>query len=607
MRININKAVLVSVILSIFGLNVFFSNCSKVGFPYSTNQIANQGPRLINNAANCGPKTLSSQQLLQSQAINMSEKISKRVFSQKSNQLHTQSNQLIASGTQFMMRIDQECLNRQGSITFLSQLANEKLRPYSDTALDKKINYIDIEIPVEISQYSFQQMVYDDPCILYLDLSEKMKLMQVQSFNDPYFANQQHLDELKLASVSTRFFNPDNGIKQTVKVGIVDTGADTIHPDLNSLFARDSQNQIIAWPTDGKFDPTTDSGNHGTHVAGLVGAIGNNGKGTVGIMYRNLILYLSKATDDGEEFFMSDINNALLWQKDQGVSILNFSIGTTSASDSLKKVLNELASAGITVVTAAGNSAELLDTTPTYPAVWNNEIIGLVSVGSYDTTTIAISAFSNYSAKFVDILAPGAHRSMSPNAAGLVSTVPNGYQGLMGTSMAAPVVTGALALTKSLIESRGVAVSNAQLKSLLLKSALSQSQFLGKSKNSAKLSLEKLIDTVDEQTGIDSKTTKAITNAGGKLEIDSQMRDAYAMIGYPAELTVKLTSDSTILTQYQWFKNGLPINGATNSSLILNKTVSSDFTNYYVVISSGSKSIQSETINLNEASQFCIQ
>lgn len=600
MHINVKKSILFGLIVSILSLNLFFTNCSKVGFPYSVSQLTNQGPQLANNANNCAPKTLKS---VQSFSLKMSEKISSRVFNRDPQKVFIQENRIIPKGTRYMVRFNPSCMNNNGANTLLSQIVQANHRQLND----QNIEFVDIEIPIDIDINALQAMVYEDECIQYLDLSEKMKLFQTQSFDDPYFTNQKHLDELKLSSVAPRFFNSKNGIIQPIKVGVVDTGADTVHSDLASLFARDSQSQLIAWPTDGKYDPTTDSGNHGTHVTGLIGAIGNNGIGTVGIMYRNLKIYLAKATDDGEQFYMSDINNALLWQKQQGVPIVNFSIGTTAASDSLKQVLKELSMAGITVVTAAGNSAELLETTPTYPAVWNNEIKGLISVGSYDTATLTLSTFSNYSSQFVDVLAPGALRSSGATAAGLVSTVPNGYQGMMGTSMAAPIVSGALALTKALIESRGISVSNSQLKSILLKSAISTSQFAGKSKNGGKLSLENLIDTIDVQTGIDSKTTMEITNAGGKLEISHQMHDAYAMIGYPAELSVKLSPESTDLVQYQWYKNGIPINGAIESTYIINKSVASDFTTYYVIITSGTKSIQSEAIFLHEASQFCTQ
>lgn len=502
-----------------------------------------------------------------------------------------------------MLRLKKNCILANGASTLLTQLALSQ----ANEKINSEKEFIDITLPTAIDQFSIQNMVQQDPCIEYLDLTEKLKLQQVQSFNDPYFSNQKHLEELKLTTVAPRFFNTHNGIVTSVKIGVVDTGAETTHSDLQSLFARDSQNHLIAWPTDGQFDPTTDSGSHGTHVTGLIGAMGNNAIGTVGLMYKNLKIYLAKATDDGETFYMSDINNALLWQKQQGVSIVNFSIGTSSASDSLKQILRELSQAGIIVVTAAGNSAELLDTTPTYPAVWNNEINGLISVGAYDTATISLSAFSNYSSQFVDILAPGAHRSSGVNAGGLISTVPGGYQGMMGTSMAAPVVSGALGLAKALIESRGIQVTNSQLKSILLKSAISTNQFAGKSKNSGKLSLENLIDTIDSQTGVDSKTNMDIANAGGKIQITNFNNKAFAMIGYPAEMSVQLTSDSTILTKFQWYKNGQPINGATSSVYSIDKTSSGDFTDYYVIISSGTKIVQSEPITLTETSQFCTQ
>lgn len=74
------RIILFSIIFSIFTLNIFFTNCSQVRYPYATSTLTNQGPQLANNSNNCAPKTLNSNLNLQSMGFRTDSKISPRVF-----------------------------------------------------------------------------------------------------------------------------------------------------------------------------------------------------------------------------------------------------------------------------------------------------------------------------------------------------------------------------------------------------------------------------------------------------------------------------------------------------------------------------------------------
>ena len=231
-----------------------------------------------------------------------------------------------------------------------------------------------------------------------------------------------------------------------VVVAVVDTGVDYTHEDLavniwinpveiagNGI--DDDGNGYIDDIRGWNFcsatnDPMDDNG-HGTHCAGIITAVGNNGVGVTGVNWEAKIMPL-KFLDSSGSGYTSDAISAILYANKMGAKVISNSWGGTGSSRSLKEAID--ASSAV-VVCAAGNDAENIDTTPLYPASYNSSNIIAVAATDYNDN---LASFSNYGSKSVDIAAPGVMiRSTYSD---------NRYAYLSGTSMATPYVSGVAAL-----------------------------------------------------------------------------------------------------------------------------------------------------------------
>ncbi|MEO6879091.1 MAG: S8 family peptidase, partial [Gemmatimonadaceae bacterium] len=182
---------------------------------------------------------------------------------------------------------------------------------------------------------------------------------------------------------------------------------------------------------------------HGTHVAGIIGAVRGNGVGIDGIAPA-VKLMMIRAVPDGDERD-KDVANAIRYAVDNGAQIISMSFGKTyspykAAVDDAVKYAD---AHGVLMVHAAGNDGEDLDTSKNFPTpkyFTGGRPVNWIEVGasSWKGGDSLAANFSNYSANQVDVFAPGVD---------ILSTVPgNKYERDSGTSMAAPVVTGLAAL-----------------------------------------------------------------------------------------------------------------------------------------------------------------
>lgn len=287
--------------------------------------------------------------------------------------------------------------------------------------------------------------------------------------DDPMFGSQWHLDNTGQSGgtpgadiQAVDAWDITTGDSDVV-VAILDSGIDYTHPDL-----RDNmwQNPGEDWAEEGipghngidddhngyiddyyGIDAANDSGNpidmlgHGTHVAGIVGATGNNGVGITGVTWHVQLMALKFLDPYGSVADEIECISYILDQKEKGipVRVVNASYGDSSSSLFEREAIESLMSAGIMMSASAGNDMSDLDGSNTsYPAVYTLE--NIISVAASDNSD-QLAFFSNYGFHSVDVAAPGSN---------IFSTYRDGtYELHGGTSMAAPQVTGSLALIYS--------------------------------------------------------------------------------------------------------------------------------------------------------------
>ncbi len=263
-------------------------------------------------------------------------------------------------------------------------------------------------------------------------------------------------------------------------VGIIDTGVDYDHPDLaaniwknpgeclgagGSCVSDGIDNDGNGYVDDfhginaitGSGDPMDDNG-HGTHVAGTIGAVGDNQLGVSGVNHEVSIVACkflgatgSGATTDAVECFEYFTG---LKQAGYNVVVTNNSWSGAGFSQALVDVMaGPVGMDPILHAAAAGNSKDNNDTTPNYPASYG--LTNIISVAATDNAD-SYASFSGYGSTTIDVAAPGVSI--------LSTSLNDGYASLSGTSMATPHVAGAAALVKSLHP----AMTASQLKQVLI-------------------------------------------------------------------------------------------------------------------------------------------
>ena len=250
----------------------------------------------------------------------------------------------------------------------------------------------------------------------------------------------------------------------SVVVGVVDSGVDYTHTDLadniwtnpseTSNGADDDGNGLVddirGWDFYSGDSLPYDGNGHGTHVAGTIGAQGNNGAGITGVNWRVKLIPLRVGDDSLSEFAIA---GAFTYACAKGARVVNGSFGGTY-SDAIHDAI--AACPGTLFIFAAGNSSRNNDLFPSYPCA--DPLPNVVCVAATQPGD-TLAPFSNWGPVSVDLAAPGTD---------ILSTVPgNAFESYDGTSMAAPHVAGAAALVLSARPSLTVS----ELRSTLLLSA----------------------------------------------------------------------------------------------------------------------------------------
>jgi len=285
--------------------------------------------------------------------------------------------------------------------------------------------------------------------------------------NDPNLGRQYYLSQTSDADIdATEAWDLQTGTD--VVIAVIDTGVDYNHPDLrNNVWTNPGEianngrdddgngfvDDIRGWDFVNNDNNPMDDNQHGTHVAGILAAEGNNSTGVSGVNWKARIMPVKFMAANGSGSTAAAIR-AIQYAVANGAKVSNNSWGGGGTSQALSDAISAANSRGHIFVAAAGNSGRNNDTTPTYPANYN--LPNIIAVAA-STASDGLASFSNFGARSVHVAAPGQ---------GIFSTVPNGgYASLSGTSMAAPVVTGVVALMIASNPNIGVAQVRANLMS----------------------------------------------------------------------------------------------------------------------------------------------
>ena len=346
-----------------------------------------------------------------------------------------------------------------------NQLNNINLSSYD---IKHIFNGIDIEKVEHIYQSNKinNNSNIGDIILLYLKNKEKMEVLNVinKLSNNPYvvYAEPDYLYEPDVIPNDLDFkylwampninaplaWNRTTGSRKIV-VGVLDSGIDASHPDLNdNLWFNGSF--FNGWNFVDNSNNPIDVTGHGTHVAGTIGAVGNNSIGITGVCW-NVQLASFKIGDNRID--LAAAIKAINFANIMNIPILNNSWGGRTYSPILKYAIEQYD--GL-FIASAGNSNSNNDVVPSFPASYNSNNIISVAASTPENT---LSSFSNYGGKSVDIATPGTD---------ILSTdLNNSYSYKNGTSMAAPYVAGAAALLKAYMPS----LTTSELKQIILSSS----------------------------------------------------------------------------------------------------------------------------------------
>lgn len=247
-----------------------------------------------------------------------------------------------------------------------------------------------------------------------------------------------------------------------IKVAVVDTGVDITNPDLGNNVTPGID--LIAGSSEPNADGTTDPNGHGTHVAGIIAAEHDNGIGIVGVAPSATIMPI-RVLDDRGIGSSHDVAHGIDWAVDNGADVINLSL-SGGHDPVMSEAIGHAAAEGVVIIAAAGNTSAWIDNdslcdVDAYPAAYGE----VIAVGSLNSSN-DVSSFS-LRRGYVDIAAPGENIvSTWPTALTPRGAEPYAYDS--GTSMAAPYVSGIVALMKSYRPDASVG----SLRSALLSSAV---------------------------------------------------------------------------------------------------------------------------------------
>lgn len=408
--------------------------------------------------------------------------------------------------------------------TIIVEFKNDKEKTFSANT-DQDINTI--EVPVEKAEEKMKELK-ESPEVEYAEFEVFYELFETP--NDPLYNQQQgYFQNINLPEVWDSYTPSD---KPTVAV--LDSGINQEHEDLSEAIVKpynviEKSNEVI------------DNVGHGTHVAGIAGAITDNNTGGASVG-RNVNIIPVKV---GDSTGISSVNIAkgINYAAENGADVINLSLGGDNPSLAVENAVKEAVEKDIVVVAAAGNDSS---TTKQYPAALKN----VISVGAVEESTKKLASFSNYG-DWVDVTAPGDSILSSCTKgdrwpfSSCKSSYP--YVEANGTSMAAPVVSSYAALMKSHTPS----LTNEQIRYLIEEPSISNSAVR--------------FGTIDALSSLSKYQTES--RLSGKTSVDTSIE--ISMKGWPegvpdteikGEGLTNISGKTAILANNSNFADGLTAN-----------------------------------------------
>jgi RHS repeat-associated protein len=271
--------------------------------------------------------------------------------------------------------------------------------------------------------------------------------------NDPRFSEQWALKNSRHSGYDINApaaWERTTGAATTV-IAVIDSGIDFTHPDLaqNRWTNRrerengsdDDRNGFVddlhGWNWVGNSSVISDEQGHGTAVAGIIAAQGDNATGISGVMWHASLMNL-KVLDNTGTGDAADAIEAIDYATEHGAHIINCSWGTNQFSAALRDAIDRAGRAGVVVVCSAGNAGSDLELTPYYPASFGlPNVISVAATDEFDQ----LASWSNYGSAHATIAAPGTDI--------LTTQTGGGYRTVSGTSASAPLVVGVAGLIKT--------------------------------------------------------------------------------------------------------------------------------------------------------------
>jgi YD repeat-containing protein len=279
----------------------------------------------------------------------------------------------------------------------------------------------------------------------YLITADQLKTQPTP--DDPRFSEQSALKN----TGAQQAWATTTGAKQTV-IAVIDSGIDFTHPDLNNNEwgnslervnnrdddGNDFTDDLHGWDFVRNSAGIKDEQGHGTAVAGIIAAQGNNATGITGVMWQASLMSLRVLDNTGTGDVAGAVE-ALDYATQNGAQVINCSWGTDGNSVALLEAISRAAKRGVLVVTSAGNNGLDIETSPRYPASF--DLLNVIAVASTDDNEL-LATFSNWGTSHVSIAAPGKDI--------LTTRMGGDYQTVSGSSASAPFVSGVVGLVKSL-------------------------------------------------------------------------------------------------------------------------------------------------------------